>query len=207
MFDAELRRVKDILLEPVVAAAAALHLSPGRITAVGMLFGLTAAGAAAAGQWTLAVVLWFLNRIADGLDGLVARRFSVESDTGGYLDIMADFVVYAAIPLGVASGASAGAALAAWIWPSTAVLLAVFYVNAASWLYASALIEKQRSQAPLQQTSIAMPRGIIEGAETILFFTLLLLMPGYIVPINIVFAALTGATALLRVILTLGGLK
>ena len=218
MFDTELRRIKDILLEPVVSVAAALHLSPGKITAAGLAFGLIAAGAAAVGQWTPALILWLLNRIADGLDGLVARRSNAVSDSGGYLDIMADFVVYATLPLGAAAGVSAEAAATGaatvtagsmaphpWLWPSTAVLLAVFYVNTASWMYAAALIEKRQTVASAQaadkaQTTIAMPRGIIEGAETILFITVLLLFPGYIVPIYITFALLTAATALLRVV-------
>lgn len=36
-----------------------------------------------------------------GIDGLVARVSGQQTDFGGYLDILCDFVVYAAIPIGL----------------------------------------------------------------------------------------------------------
>ena len=60
-----------------------------------------------------------------------------------------------------------------------AVLLATFYVNAVSWTYLSALLEKRSAGASRtgELTSIAMPPALVEGAETLVLFTLALLVP------------------------------
>jgi phosphatidylglycerophosphate synthase len=73
-----------------------------QITVAGLVIGLLAAGAAALGLYALALVGLVLNRLADGLDGAVAR-LTEPTDRGAYLDIALDFVFYAAFPLGFAS--------------------------------------------------------------------------------------------------------
>jgi phosphatidylglycerophosphate synthase len=75
-----------------------------QITVAGLVIGLLAAGAAALGLYALALVGLVLNRLADGLDGAVAR-LTEPTDRGAYLDIALDFVFYAAFPLGFAVAA------------------------------------------------------------------------------------------------------
>ena len=75
-------------------------MSPNLISLVALVFGLGAAIAAARAEWGLGLALWLANRVTDGLDGTVARVAERQSDFGGYLDILLDFVVYAAIPVG-----------------------------------------------------------------------------------------------------------
>src|SRR5262245_63107058 len=67
-----------------------------------MLVGLAAALAVAAGQFYLALALLIANRLADGLDGPIARA-TRPTDRGAFLDIALDFLVYAAVPLGSAA--------------------------------------------------------------------------------------------------------
>lgn len=196
MFDSALRTLKDRLLGPAAAAAVAMRLTPGRITALSLAAGLAAAGFAAGGLWPAALAFWILNRLLDGLDGAVARRTGSASDLGGYLDIMSDFATYAAVPLGIAAGAANQSAVS--LWPAVAVLLAACYLNAASWMYLAGILEKRRAAAAAE-TSVAMPRGIIEGAETILFYTLALLLPQYAGWVFNVFTALVLVTVLQRI--------
>ena len=73
-------------------------VSPNTISILALLFGLAAAVAAYLARDVSAVVLWLINRTLDGLDGTHARINNLQSDFGGYLDIVLDFVVYAAIP-------------------------------------------------------------------------------------------------------------
>ena len=47
------------------------------------------------------VVLILLNRLADGLDGAIARNTQT-TDLGGYLDIVCDFLVYSGVVFGFA---------------------------------------------------------------------------------------------------------
>ncbi|MBL8095450.1 MAG: CDP-alcohol phosphatidyltransferase family protein, partial [Anaerolineales bacterium] len=118
MFDALFRRYKDRVLAPITGIVS--RLSPNQVTVLAFVFGLGAAGFAAAG-WTLAALAaWLTNRVLDGLDGTLARKRSAASDLGGYLDIVLDFGVYAAVPLGVAWGLGPGGAH----WIALSVLLA-----------------------------------------------------------------------------------
>lgn len=113
--------------------------APGRGDADRLFFGLLAAGLLARQWYAWGFLGWFLNRLFDGLDGSLAREQDAASDFGGYLDIVLDFAVYAAIPLGLALGQPAAANFVA-----LALLLASFYVNAASWIYLAALLEKRQ---------------------------------------------------------------
>ena len=111
------------MLEPV--AERLTGVSPTALTGVGLLAGLAAAALAAAGLPLAALALWLLNRLLDGLDGELARAFGRQSDLGGYLDILADFTVYALIPLGLAFADGSP-----MTYLTLGVMLSVFYVNA-----------------------------------------------------------------------------
>ena len=173
MFDRWLRRYKDELLRPLARRMSGSP--PNAITLAALLVGLAGAGSAWAQWYRIALGLWLLNRLLDGLDGLVAREHGRQTDFGGYLDIMADFVVYAALPLGLYLGApSAHHAL------SLLALFGTFYVNAASWMYLSAILEKRRAGAETlgEMTAVTMPSGLIGGTETIVFYSAFLIWPG-----------------------------
>jgi phosphatidylglycerophosphate synthase len=157
--------------------------------------GVAAAAVAARGQYGAGLLCWALNRVLDGLDGVLARATGRQTDFGGYLDTLLDFLVYALVPLGLVVGRpSLPVALAAL------VLLAAFYVNAASWMYLSALLERRAQGAALrgEQTSVTMPGGLVAGSETILFYALFFLMPGNLAPLFLVMAALVGVTVVQR---------
>ncbi len=191
MIDRMLRTPKERLLQPMAhRPLRAVH--PTAITLLALGVGLVAAVAAWQQMFVLALVLWLLNRVLDGLDGTVARLTDRQSDLGAYLDIIADTIVYAAIPLGLALGAATPAA-----YVSVALLLASFHLNTASWIYLSALLEKRKHGATSQHelTSVTMRSGLIEGGETIVFFCLFLLFPQAMVPLFLLMALLTVATA------------
>ncbi|MDZ4863528.1 MAG: CDP-alcohol phosphatidyltransferase family protein [Gemmatimonadota bacterium] len=173
MFDHWLRSLKDRLFAPV-AARVARWVHPNVITVLALAAGLAAAGLVARGASGLALLAWLVNRILDGLDGSVARAAGRQSDFGGYLDIVLDFVVYAAIPVGIILHAPSRAA-----WLGGLFLLASFYINAASWMYLASILERRSAGAGTrgELTTITMPPGIIAGTETILFYTAFLLMP------------------------------
>jgi phosphatidylglycerophosphate synthase len=181
MVDAWMRRVKDrVLLAP--ARLIPDTVTPDWITLFSLPVGLSAAAAAAAGWWWPAILLFLANRLLDGLDGLLARTRGRGSDFGGYLDIVIDFHVYAALPVGVWVGAGGTSYRPAW---PLVLLLALFYVNAASWMYLAAILEKRHetrrpdpTEALPRLTSVVMPPGPVEGTETIVFFLLFLMLPG-----------------------------
>jgi phosphatidylglycerophosphate synthase len=188
MFDSSLRLAKDRWLR--TSASALQHVSPLAITAAGLLAGLGAAWCAARGDYWAALVLFWVGRICDGLDGAVARAANKQSALGGYLDLMADFVVYAAIPIAIWWGLrSANGPL------PLIIMLATYYVNAASWMLLSALIEKGDAI-----TSVAMPAGLIEGFETIVFYSLFLLLPAWSNELFYVFSLLVAVSCVQRIV-------
>ncbi len=170
MFDNILRKVKDRLLEPIAARLA--NTDPTSITLIGMIVGIASAVLAFYGFYFWSLVLWLTNRSLDGLDGLVARIHEKQNDFGGYLDTMSDFVVYAALPIGVVLGLPSTDRYLALIGS-----LAIFYINTASWMYLSAILEKLAARNPETKTSIVMPESLIGGFETIVIFSAFIVFP------------------------------
>ena len=172
MFDHLLRGLKDRLLTPL--ATLLRGVPPNLLSLIALLFGLSAAVAAATGAWAAGLVLWLANRVTDGLDGTVARVAGRQTDFGGYLDILLDFIVYAAIPLGFAMQSSDRLVLVLAV-----ALEGMFLVNACSWMYLSAVLEKRASgaRATGELTTVTMPPALVAGFETVVFFALFYLFP------------------------------
>jgi phosphatidylglycerophosphate synthase len=193
VFDTYLRDLKDRLGEPLARRLQAVP--PVWITACALAAGLLAAWIAGRGAYLWALGLWLLNRSLDGLDGLLARLHHRQSDFGGYLDILTDFTVYAALPIGLVVSAATPVRYLA-----LALMLAVFYVNTASWMYLAAILEKRRARQPGVATTIVMPAGLIGGFETILAYCLFLLFPARLAPLYLIFSALVTITIVQRLV-------
>ncbi len=175
MFDHLLRQLKDRWLAPFSRLLGA-RVSPFSISLLAFVAGVGATLAAYRGQNTTALVAWLINRTLDGLDGTHARVHNRQSDVGGYLDIMFDFIVYAAIPSALAVASHQPALLVA-----TVFLLSTFFVNAASQMYLAAILEQRARGAGArgELTTITMPPALIAGAETVIFYSLFLAIPSW----------------------------
>ena len=193
MFDTSLRQFKDRVGTPLAKNMS--RVSPLFISMLALVIGLLASYAAFKGQYLLAFALWILNRVLDGLDGLIARLHSGQSDFGGYVDILTDYMIYAALPIGLVVGSPSEQHYLALIF-----LLAAFYVNTASWMYLAAILEKRSAHSTETQTTIVMPAGIIGGFETIIAYGIFLLFPAHITLLFSIFAALVFITTLQRLI-------
>ena len=195
MLDLILRPAKERLLAPA-ARALGHRVSPLAVTLTAFVAGAAAALSAARGGYHLAFVLWILNRALDGFDGTLARTQGRQSDIGGLLDIVLDFVVYAAIPIALVVAQPSKATAIAGL-----ILLGSFYVNSASWMYLATVLERRDTGARTrgELTSIAMPSGLVEGIETILFYSLFLLLPNRLVPLFTIMTVLVMLTVLQRI--------
>ena len=198
MFDEKMRSMKDKMFGPL--ARAAQQVSPWLFSLLGLLVGVVTAVALWQRLYGLGFILWFLNRLFDGLDGAVARMRGEQSDLGGYLDIVIDFVVYALIPVGLAAGVRNTAVGSTAVTISLIFLLCTYYVNAASWMYLAAILEKRRHVHDGRLTSITMPAGIIGGTETIVFYTAFILFPSYLVWLFSLMGLLIVVTVLQRLV-------
>jgi phosphatidylglycerophosphate synthase len=189
------RRARAVIAPPLAAGGArlaALGVAPLAITVLGFGLGAGACVAAGLGAWTVALVLWLGNRLADGLDGPVARA-AAPSDLGGFLDIVADFTVYGGFLVGVAV-ALPSARLAAL------VLLATYYVSGTAFLALSSLLERRRHDGG-DERSLRFVGGLAEGTETILVYAAICLFSGQAAAICWAFAAAVALTAIQRVAL------
>jgi len=191
VFDTRIRAALAPGLDAVGARLATAGVSPLAVTAAGALAGVGACVSAAFALWPLAVVLWLLNRALDGLDGPVARRRGA-TDLGGFLDIVADFSVYAGFVVGVAI-ARPEARLACL------ALLTAYYISGTAFLALSSLQEK-RAVAGGDGRSLRFVGGLAEGAETVLVYLLFCLLPGHAELVAWCFTAAVAITAVQRVV-------
>lgn len=191
MLDGFARRLIDPALNRMGRVLAA-RMTADQVTMAGLGFGLLAAASIAAGAPSWALLPLLASRIADGLDGAVARVRG-KTDFGGVLDIACDFVFYAAVPLGFVLADPAGNGLAG------AALIASFYVNAATFLGYAILAEKRGMDTRARgEKSLYFTAGLMEGTETIVFFVLMCLWPAGFAVLAYLFAALCLVTALAR---------
>src|SRR5262245_45532247 len=101
MFDRLLRRGIDPWLERLALPLVSLRISPNLITVLGFVAGIAGCVAIIRSWFWAGLALILLNRVADGLDGIVARRVGV-TDLGGFLDIVLDTIFYSAVPFAFA---------------------------------------------------------------------------------------------------------
>lgn len=193
MFDSSLRNVKDQLAAPI--AMRLEKVSPITVTWIAFVVGLGSALLAARGAYLWAVVFWSANRALDGLDGLLARLHDMQSDFGGYLDIILDHIIYAAVPIGLVLSAPSDERYLA-----LAFILAAYYINGASWMYLAGILEKRNARGEDTITTIVMPVGLIGGAETILAYYVFLLFQNWMEFLFVIFGLLVIFTTIQRLI-------
>jgi phosphatidylglycerophosphate synthase len=195
MLDGWVRRMIDPSLDRAGQRLAKLGLSADAVTTLGLVTGLTAALLIVVGLDLVALALFAINRLLDGLDGAIARA-SRRTDRGGFIDIVFDFAIYGAVPLAFAVREPGIFAVPA------AVLLFSFYVNGASFLAFAAIAAKRGIDSTARGVkSIYFSAGLMEGTETILFFVMMILVPAWFPVLAYAFAGLTFMSALARVAL------
>lgn len=194
MFD---RRVLDLsrgLLTAFAARLVARGINADSVTWLGFFAGLCAVPLIATQHTDWAILCIVLNRLADGVDGAMARM-NVPTDRGAFLDISLDFLFYSSIPLAFAIADPAANALAA------AVLIYAFVGTGSSFL-AFAIIAAKRglSSAAYPGKGFYYLGGLTEATETIAVFVAMCLFPAWFAPLAFAFAALCGLTIVMRIL-------
>jgi phosphatidylglycerophosphate synthase len=195
------------LLKPALKGAAKLGrtrgLSADQVTVSGFVIGMLAVPLIMMNFYALALVCILVNRLADGIDGELAR-LGKPSDAGGFLDITLDFIFYQAIvfAFGFADPANTTWAL---------VLMLSFVGTGISFLAFAVMAEKHKIlSVDYPNKSLHYLNGLAEGTETIAVFVAFCLWPQHFPWIAGVFAAICFVTAGSRIrfaYLTLSDLK
>lgn len=194
MIDARLLPVQRMLMKPPARWLAQRGARADHITLIGFAIGLLAALAAGFGLVWLALAGLVLNRLADGLDGAVARM-TEPTDRGAFLDITVDFIFYAVFPLGFVLADPVNNAVPG------AVLVASFILTGTSFLAFSVIAERRgMSAAAFPTKGIYYLGGLAEGTETFAVFAAFCLFPSAFPAIALGFAALCVITAIARLL-------
>ena len=172
---------------------------PNHITFIGFFFGIMMCFLIFIHSYFLAILFLFLNRLCDGLDGVMARQTS-PSPLGAYLDIILDFIIYAAFVLVFS--------LENEINLLTGVFLLFSYICTGTTFLTQAIIQPQLDYSQQQDNdedeipkSFIYASGLIEGTETIFFMFLCLIMPKAFPILGFLFSVMCLITAIARVII------
>jgi phosphatidylglycerophosphate synthase len=192
-----LDRAAIALLKPGIDRLArmlvAARIGADAITLAGFAIGLAGALAIAFGTPLPGLVLILASRLADGLDGAVAR-LTRPTDRGAFLDIALDFVFYASIPLAFAVHDPQANALAA------AVLLAAFIGTGSSFLAFAVLAERRGlASSDYPNKGFFYLGGLTEATETLACFVAMCLWPAQFALLSYLFAGACALTTVARI--------
>lgn len=191
MLDAKLRPLIDPPLNVAGRVLARAGVTADALTFAGLALGLAGAAAIAFDHLGWGLALIGANRVADGLDGAVARARG-PSDLGGYFDIVADFAFYVSVPLafGIRAPADTLPALA---------LVASFVLTGVSFLAFAVIAAKRGATTEAHgKKSFFYSTGLAEGTETIAVFLAMCLAPAWFGAIAYAYAGLCVLTVVQR---------
>jgi phosphatidylglycerophosphate synthase len=169
------------------------NITPDQVTVWGFVVGMFAIPALAMHWYVTGLICILLNRLADGIDGALARMGSA-TDAGGFLDIVLDFIFYSGVIFGFALAEPQNNSLPA------AALIFSFIGTGSSFLAYAIMAEKRRL------LNITYPHkgfyylgGLAEATETIIFFVVICLWPASFPTLAWCFAVVCLLTTLTRV--------
>ncbi len=178
---------------PLLALYARMGLTPNHVTLVGFAIAILASIAVARGQGWLALVLWWVSRVADGTDGLYARRTGQATSFGSYLDIVLDMAAYAAMVLGFA--AAVPQLGLQWL---TILFLYILCITTALALGSQ---EERLAHRPRDDRGLRLGAGLAEGGETGIAYSIFLIFPGQLALTTTVWVCVLALTVVLRTLL------
>jgi phosphatidylglycerophosphate synthase len=194
MIDPKLLPITRAVLDVPARLLVRLGVTADQVTVAGFVVGLLAVPLLALEHYTAALIAILLNRLADGLDGAVARRTQL-TDAGGYIDIVLDFIFYSAVVFGFLLASPEQNAVAA------GVLLVTFMGTGSTFLAFASVAGKRGIENPsYPNKSLHYMGGLTEGFETILAFVAFCLWPQHFAVLAYIFAAACWITAITRIV-------
>ena len=193
MFDRQIQKYTQKPLQ-YVAKLLLKFISPNSMTFIGFIFGVLMCVSIIIDQYLTAIIFLFLNRLSDGLDGVMAR-LQTPTPLGGYLDIVLDFLIYGGFVLSFGITEQNNTFLS--------MVLLFCYIGTGSTFLAKAAILPSLTNQKLNEEipkSFHYAVGLIEGTETILFMFLCLLFPSFFTYLASIFILLCLITTIFRII-------
>ncbi|MFO0929453.1 MAG: CDP-alcohol phosphatidyltransferase family protein [Gemmataceae bacterium] len=191
MFDGSIRRAIDPPLDRIAAVLARAGVRANAVTIIGFLIGVGGWGALAVTTYWMALGFILVSRLADGLDGAIARRTEA-TDLGGYLDIVLDFLFYSGVPFFFALGRPEAALPAAF-------LVFSFVGTGSTFLALASVAARGLTTEARGRKTIYYLGGLTEGAETIALFVAICLFPDWFAVLAWTFGGLCWVTTAGRI--------
>jgi archaetidylinositol phosphate synthase len=160
-------------------------VTPNHITVAAFAVGVATGPLAASGYSAAAVAALWFSGLLDVLDGSLARLTRRSSPWGTTMDIVFDRLVEISVILGLAYRYPHSQIAMLWLMGSIIFSMTVF-------LTVGALAEKQSIKSFYYQA------GLMERTEGFVLFSLMLLVPGYLVILTWLFVVLETFTGLQR---------
>lgn len=162
-----------------------LHAKPNHISAFAFLLSLVAGFLIIKDHFYWAIAIWWLSRLFDGIDGIYARHYGMQSAFGAYVDIVLDMAAYSVIMIALLV-----------VFPHFYILIAsVLILYTLCITSALALGNMQgESASATENRGLRLGAGLAEGGETGIAYTVFLLFPShleYLLPIWITILAIT----------------
>ena len=157
---------------PLLAFYTRLGWTPNGVTSLGFGLALLASLAVAFHFWWVAFGPWWVSRLADGTDGLLARATGQTSGFGAYLDILLDMAAYGAMVIGFAIAVPDLAT--AWL------LMLFLYILCITSALALGMQEAEHAAPPRDDRGLRLGAGLAEGGETGIAYSAFLLFPTWL---------------------------
>lgn len=165
MIDSSFRSFLEKTSQGLVKKLVSLKVHPNTLTWLGFWISASSAYFILADSYLLALIFWWIGRLFDGLDGLVARKANLQSARGGFLDISLDMLVYSLIAFSFFLRSEFDV-----LW--CAVI--VGYVMCITTALALGSVEIKKDNR-----SLKLAAGLAEAGETGLFYSCVLLFPSF----------------------------
>ena len=197
MFD---RSLQKLIQKPLSYIGKILikFVSANHLTIFGFFIGILMSICIFFELYLYALLFLIINRFCDGLDGVMARM-TVPSPLGAYLDITLDFIIYSSF------------ILAFGLQDQSNLIISVFllfsYICTGTTFLAQAALQPQIDKSSDEINNEEIPKsffyasGLIEGAETIVFMIITLIIPQAFIFLGLVFGVLCLITAISRIII------
>lgn len=204
MLDSYIRPYINTPLKWAAMPFVALNITANQISWGGFVIGIMGCIALAFQLYELALAGLVINRLADGVDGAVARLWASRhpefpaygpSDFGGYLDIVLDMIFYASFVFCFTLGQPD-------MMIFGFILVLSFVGTSASFLAYGIFAAKHNLQTSVRgKKSFYHAAGLMEGAETIIFLTLFCLFPDWFLVLSLCFTILCWVTVIGRIMM------
>ncbi len=199
MIDPIFRPYLPKLAERLIWIYKKIGVTPNQLTVFGLVLSCAAAGLVATNHFFAAIITWWLSRLLDGTDGILARETNQASAFGAFLDISLDMASYSVMIIGLA-----------YAFPALSLqwsIILLMYVLCITGALALGNLESKMPALSADNRGLRLASGIAEGGETGIAYTLFLLFPSHLEELTVAWIIILTTTVLARILLARRELK